>query len=117
MNHRSEKSRLWLDIIDIIGPIHLWPKDIRKLFWEKHWTNKQRFKIAVFAYINGLNPEVLLDWICLFKNTNHNGEVHIRYLMDKFEEGILYRRQYYSWNVAQSRYQYLDGSTNLLKNE
>ena len=63
MNHRSEISRLWLNIIDIIGPIHLWPKDIRKLFWEKHWTNKQRFKIAVFAYINGLNPEVLLDWI------------------------------------------------------
>ena len=63
MNHRTEITRLWLEIIDIIGPIHLWPKDIRQLFWEKHWTNKQRFKIAVFAYINGLNPEVLLDWI------------------------------------------------------
>ena len=111
MNHRSEKSRLWLDIIDIIGPIHLWPKDIRKLFWEKHWTNKQRFKIAVFVFINGLNPELLLDWIVLFQNTDRNGEIHIRYLMDKFEEGTLYRRNYYSWNVAQSRYQYLDGST------
>ena len=65
----------------------------------------------MLALINGLNPDVLYDWITQFRNTDNNGEVHIRYLMDKFEEGIVYRRQYYSWNVAQSRYQYLDGST------
>ena len=111
MNHRTEITRLWLEIIDIIGPIHLWPKDIRNLFWEKNWSNKQRFKVTVFSYINGINPLLLYDWIVLFGNTDLNGEVHIKYLMDKFEEGILYRRQYYSWNVAQSCYQYLDGST------
>ena len=100
MNRNSEISRLWFNIIDIIGPINLWPKDIRKLFWEKHWNNKHRFKVAVFAYINGLNPVLLYDWIDLFGNTDKNGKIHIRYLIDLFEEGNRYRREYYSWNVA-----------------
>ena len=111
MNRHSEISRLWFNIIDIIGPINLWLKDIRKLFMEKHWNNKHRFKVAVFTYINGLNPVLLYDWIDLFQNIDKNGEIHIRYLIDLFEEGNRYRREYFSWNVAQGRYQYLDGST------
>ena len=46
--------------------------------------------MTVFAYINGINPLLLYDWIVLFGNTDLNGEVHIKYLMDEFEEGILY---------------------------
>ena len=111
MNCIREISKLWLNIIDIIGTINLWPKDVRKLFWEKNWDHEQKFKVAVFVYINGLNPLLLYDWIELYGNTNQNGKIHIRYLIDLFEDGNRYRRQYYSWNVAQARYQYLDGST------
>ena len=111
MNRNSEISRLWFNIIDIVGPINLCPKDIRKLFWEKNWNDEHRFKVALFVYINGLNPVFLYDWIDLYGNTNQNGKIHIRYLIDLFEEGNRYRREYYSFNVAQGRYQYLDGST------
>ena len=87
-----EISRLWLNVIDVIGPINLWPKDVRKLFWKKNGTLEGGFKVAVFVYINGLNPLLLYEWIEVYGNiTNRSSKSHVRYLIELYEEGTRYR--------------------------
>ena len=57
-NRDKKIAELWLDIVDIVGPAHRWPKSVREMFWTRGLTHKQRPLIAAFVYINGLNPEV-----------------------------------------------------------
>ena len=114
LNMRSNREiyTLWWNIIDIIGPSQKWPKSVRKLFWKKDWNHEQRFKVALFIYINGVNPLILFEWIHVYGNiTSKAGWCHLKYLIELFEEGIRYRNKYWSFNVALGRYQYLNGNT------
>ena len=54
---------LFDDICDIIGPSDEWPKRMLELFWSrdiKHWDH---FVLSAFVVVNGLNPEIFLEWI------------------------------------------------------
>ena len=54
---------LFDNICDIIGPSDEWPKRILELFWSreiKHWDH---FVLSAFVVINGLNPDMFLEWI------------------------------------------------------
>ena len=56
---------LFDDICNIIGPSDEWPLGILKLFWRpnaKHW---ERFILGTFVAVNGLNPEIFLEWVDL----------------------------------------------------
>ncbi|CAC5359305.1 unnamed protein product [Mytilus coruscus] len=53
---------LWRDLKDVVWPARSWPYNIRQLFWKKNLKDWKRILLAAFAYVNGLNPEMLLDW-------------------------------------------------------
>ena len=61
MRRNREISTLWWNIIDIIGPSKKWPKAVRKQFWQKNWNHEERIKVAVFVYINGVNPLICMS--------------------------------------------------------
>ena len=61
-------SELWSDIIDLIGPRNEWPRDLPKLFWGVNVRGTgtliypERFRLALFCYINGVSLDLLLEW-------------------------------------------------------
>ena len=54
---------LWYDMVDIVGPVRNWPPNIRNLFFGKNITHSQRFQLCTFIYVNGVNPDLLIDWV------------------------------------------------------
>ena len=110
MNRSRHIFELWSTIVDIVGPVGNWPKHIRPLFWKKDIKDKERFKLSVFIYVNGVNPELFYEWIHAIKilnPKNKSGWAHIRYLFKIMEEGREKRRTWYAWNVHENRSQYL----------
>ena len=54
---------LFDDICDIIGPSEQWPKKILELFWSQNVGHWDRFMLCTFVVVNGLNPEIFIEWI------------------------------------------------------
>ena len=101
--------QLWMSIQDIIGPTYLWPVNIRRLFWIGNLNHFQRIVVSTFVYVNGLNPEIFMQWVELL-NLARNPEAirHFNAIFRLFESGRNYRL--YAYNVSNNRYEYLDGS-------
>lgn len=48
----------WELIQEIIGPAHLWPHFIRRLFWTRGIKHDKRPIFSAFVFVNGLDPIV-----------------------------------------------------------
>ena len=61
----SEKRRDLLKIIngDMFYSISLWPRDIKRLFWNKPISDKDTFKLLIFFVENGCPPWLAEEWI------------------------------------------------------
>ena len=53
------------DICDIVGPSEEWPSVIRELFWQPNVTHANWMRLCAFVVVNGLNPEVFMEWVDL----------------------------------------------------
>ena len=110
----AERSRnrqiyeLWTDIQDIIGSASLWPYRIRRLFWKQGVQHLDRILLATFVLVNGLNPEVFMEWARLI-GLGRDGAAY-RHFEALFR--LLPERNYtlYAYNITNNRYEYLDGS-------
>ena len=106
---------LWSTITDIVGDADKWPKETRRLFWTRNLTNPQRFNVALFAFINGLNPEVFLQWADLKRLVHdQSGRNHFVYLFDKWEQDPRGCTQYKQWSVAQDSYRHISTMENMI---
>ena len=111
-NENTQVYQLWQDILDIVGPVSRWPTEIRRFFWTRNWGYDERFQVAVFAYVNGLNPVIVCHWARLMGSiSNGKGWRHLTNLFIMFEEGVHYRQEYWAVNVHNNRQEYLDGTT------
>lgn len=101
---------LWCDIQDIIGNASLWPFAIRLFFWTRGLGHWNRVRVATFAYVNGLSPEVLLEWgslVGMWGSPNSASYRHVKRLLDYFHAGVQYKL--WAYNVSQNEYQWLNG--------
>lgn len=49
---------------EVIGPSNAWPNKIRfYLYGNAHLNNQQRFTVVVFLMANGINPELIMDFM------------------------------------------------------
>lgn len=110
----SEQKQLYSEIQDIIGPAHLWPRDIHKWFLfgvpqGEGISRRLRPIVAAFFWINGLNPLVFIEW-CKMSPLCHprKAQDHYMWLFDSFDRG--YQTYRYAWNVTLGHYQNMDGS-------
>ena len=64
--HRQDRNRqilrAWTDIQEIISPAHLWPFCLQRLFWTWNLIHLNRLLLATFCFVNGLNPQISLEW-------------------------------------------------------
>ena len=76
---------LFDDICDIIGPSDEWPLSILKMFWRPNTRHWERFILCTFVAVNGLNPEVFLEWIDVMSLARDEKALQeFRYFLDTF---------------------------------
>lgn len=96
---RAHTLRVTKDlIIDIIGPTYAWPRSIStKFIHDIKLDNRERFSLTVFFLCNGLNPELLEDYLdCFDYDSNARGQV--RWIVQQYPSS-----QWKAWNVAMSK--------------
>lgn len=104
----AEIYNLWMTIQDILGPARLWPYMIRRLFWTQHLKHFQRILISSFVYVNGLNPDLFIEWDRLIDlGGDESAYRHFIALFRLFENR---RYNLYAFNVSNTRYEYIDGT-------
>lgn len=107
-SNASAKKQLFDDIQDIVGDAKLWPKNIREWLWLGA-SYAARPLLVAFFYVNGLNPEVFLDWCVLTSAWTVKDSRHAMYLFKTLEAG--HHLQYlYAYNVTLGHYQYVNGT-------
>ena len=113
MSSRSATYILWTDIQDIIGEASKWPPRIRKLFWTRGLSYFNRFLFTTFCYINGLDLDIIMQWAQRMNLLNDDeAKRHVMQLYRRMEAGIYNDHRmynYYSYNVTNSRYEYVNG--------
>lgn len=73
----------WLGVQDVIGNANLWPKFIRKMFWDQNLDNHNRMILVNFSYLNAISEEFLHDILTFtIKNaytSNRRREIKARF--------------------------------------
>ena len=112
MSRNYHMYTLWMTIQDIIGPATNWPAYIRKLFWTKNVKYFNRAILASFVFVNGLNPQIFMEWAELLHLCRDRSACnHFQSLFAMFEAGkYIGKRTLYAYNVTVDEYQYVDGS-------
>ena len=54
---------LFNNVCDVVGPSDEWSILILILFWRPHTKHWERFILCTFVAVNGLNPDMFLEWI------------------------------------------------------
>ena len=105
----STRRQLWLDIQDIIGDHTKWPARIRIIIWKKSVAHFDRILLTTFAFINGLNLTVLIEFMLLVNRRREPGQLEeVCSLYQSFNQDTS-RYSYYAYNVSNGRYEYLTG--------
>ena len=101
---------LWLEILDIIGPVQNWPPKMRNLFFTRDLTHYQRLKVCAFVYVNGLNPEMFYEWNDHFKLIAKADALRecVNWFCE-FEYNLFKWQDIYQFNVYHNRYEFIDG--------
>ena len=108
---------LWMTIQDIVGRASLWPVSIRRYFWTQNLKLWQRTLVAAFVFINGLNPQIFMEWVEVLHLASDSAAVrHFQYLLSSFESNPR-RYNLYGYNISNNRYEYLDGRVRVYVNK
>lgn len=94
---RSELRKL---IIDIIGPTKDWPWAVKKSFVKKHWKNPERFKIIVFAMVNGCDPKMITSYMRKTGGYDRSAWYQVDWVIKNFP-----KKRWTAWHVALRRTQ------------
>ena len=101
---------LWLEILDIIGPVRNWPPKMRNLFFTRGLTHYQCLKVCAFVYVNGLNPEMFYEWNDHFKLIAKADALReCKNWFTEFEYNLFKWQDIYQFNVYHNRYKFIDG--------
>ena len=101
------------NILDIIGPVRNWPPEIRNLFFKTNLSHIEVVKICTFANVNGLDPDLLVEWCDNMKiHKNYKARHDMIRLLATFETDPHKYKYMYQYNVLWHRYEYLDGTIN-----
>ena len=101
---------LWLEFLDIIGPVQNWPPKMRNLFFTRDLTHYQCLKVCAFVYVNGLNPEMFYEWNDHFKLIAKADALQecVNWFRE-FKYNLFKWQDIYQFNVYHNRYEFIDG--------
>ena len=101
---------LFNNICDIIGPSNEWPEKILKFFWTQNVKHWDRFILTTFVVVNGLNPEIFLEWIDVMHLARDNSALNeFKSLLHTFTTNTSKWNKAYGYHILNHRYDYLTG--------
>ena len=101
------------DIVDFIGgPVTAWPCKILERYQKASYNNSDRFTLCLFNFTNGFDNRLFLE----FAQTNGKlrdeaAAQHIRTITQMLERREEHLNDYYSFNIQENRWTYLNGQT------
>jgi hypothetical protein len=105
----NPRDKFWLLLQDLIGPSSLWPTQMCTYFWQNHVNHFDRLVIATFVYVNGLHPDIFMQWVDMSTMCRDNAaREHLVYLLKRFHKGE-YLHTLYAFNIVCNEFQFLDG--------
>ena len=106
---RNKVADMWEHIKDILGPVNDWPFGMKERFWRAP-RYRDRISVLCFAWINGLDPELVIQWYGLNGWLDKKDrEVHMRSILKVLEEEPR-RYNWWSYCIFTGRREYMDGS-------
>ena len=103
------------DIVDFIGgPVETWPRSILARYLKSHYTYYDRFVLALFNFTNGFDNKIFLEY-ALGKGALRDKEAvqHIQKLTNILERREDHLHEWYSFNMVENRWTYLNGLTKM----
>ena len=100
-------------LIDLIGgPVSEWPRCIYDAYQKPIYKAEDRLKLCIFNYINGFDNKIFLEFAmsrgALQDKKAYQDVINISAVL---EEGKKNLDKWYSFNLVQKRWVYLNGST------
>ena len=101
------------DIVDLIGgPVTSWPSKILARYHKSAYNNSDRFTLCLFNFTNGFDNRIFLEYaMANGKLRDQKAAQHIRNISQMLERGEEHLNHYYSFNVVENRWTYLNGQT------
>lgn len=104
------------EIEDIVGVSTSWPHFMKALFTSKHLSHWNRVVFSAFAFVNGLNPIIVQEYLIVLNNYRPWSEIReIRSLLRAFEHCPRNYSTTYAFNVSSGKYEYIDGRLRVYK--
>ena len=101
------------DVVDLIGqPVGSWPQKILERYTKSKYRYDDRFAICIFNFVNGFDNKIFLQYV-LAKGALRDKEAvdHIRRITHILEEWKHHFENWYSFNLVQNRWMFLNGNT------
>ena len=101
------------DLVDLIGqPVASWPTKIVQRYKKDTYKYADRFAICIFNFVNGFDNRIFLQY-ALAKGAlrDHEAVNHIRRITQILEGRTLNLETWYSFNLVENRWMYLNGNT------
>ena len=100
-------------ITDLIGlPVTDWPAAILAAYQKPTYTAQDRFKICVFNFINGFDNRIFLEFAVARGALRDAAAIQdVRRLCDVLQQRQLHLHDWFSFNLQEKRWCYLDGTT------
>ena len=97
---------------DVIGPHAEWSPYIRGIFWTKDISYHSRFRIVLFAYVNGLHTDILIEWLGMYGCVlplDEKAWKHIHWVIRECKYGTYNRHIWFAYNVHNRCLEYING--------
>ena len=104
------------DLVDLIGPpVESWPRKILACYMKSAYNFSDRFALCIFNFTNGFDNKIFLE-VALAKGALRDQAVvqHIQNIIQILEKGEEHLDEWYSFNVVENRWTYLNGQALLL---
>ena len=101
------------DIADLIGvPVSAWPASIYAAYQKTNYSAEDRFKLCLFNYVNGFDNRLFLEYALGRGALRDRAAVQdVQRLIWILQQRQLHLQDWFSFNLADRRWMYRDGST------
>ena len=101
------------DLTDLIGlPVSAWPASIYAAYQKPTYKAEDRFKLCLFNYVNGFDNQIFLEFAVAKGALRDRAAIQdVQRICAVLEQRQLHLHDWFSFNLADRRWVYLDGST------
>ena len=100
------------DIVDLIGPVETWPKNILARYMKSAFDYGDWFALCLFNFTNGFDNRCFLEYAIAKGAVRGKSAIqHIQNFTEILEKREELLDEWYSFSIVENRWTYLNGKT------